>query len=1217
MPRRPNIVQQSAFENNNSCNMAVETEKTNACEDTMLMDTSMNECDSQLREDGLEWTPKMNRSGGGRRKQSKPIRVFMDVDGEQPPGQGLVAPVPDGKENIDGTIPQNCDLVMDVDEPYKDDLCSDTYQTQSALTDHIPSVHEIRAEEEHEPNFPTKYHRLGSELQQGVNLVTGKGDLDEGAPELQHSPQNHEECNSNSDNQGAASADGSKGSRIFHQDAYCELCDREFCNKYFLKTHKANKHGIYDNASSTSSSSPSLTNNVGPPFAPLPRLEELPAMSLPVSLPPKLPKVPSPTLSLPTTTSPASLVPSVTTPSKPVVTSSQGMMPTTPAKPAPDMEDYCEICQKHFCNKYYLKKHKHDVHGIVPENAPSLGNKRGRPSTLGSSLSGSSSSSSSSSTACPPLLLPHNTPITSANLMNGAGAMPGLNSMGNFMFINPFAQPVLIQAQPSLQPNLQPLPAGLVPQPLGGLPQVPHPPTTPDSIKTSLPSSTSPTSVQLPTDPLRALGGQGQEVTCELCRKEFCNKYFLKLHKAHKHGIYYDDVTGMGPVLLPPGLGAASESLSLCGPEPGETTPDGRDKSASRLTPEKKEILSDETCEICHKEFSNRYSLRVHLINAHNVKPHDFDITSISSSISQEIMKVEKLNGGQNLQGTMFGNMIAAKLADRVMCDICNKEVCNKYFLKTHKIKVHGIDPSQLDKERDDRQNVEKQNPLNLSASANMPKPEHIKPETVVRPNDDELLKMGIDPEAYCEICKKEFCSKYFLKTHKLNIHGIKSEYKAATPSPATPEKKPMTTIAPLITPPGNLRQSPVQGPILQIPAPPLLHNENSDNSTESGKWKWKEPVNATRVICDICSKELCNKYFLKTHLLNKHGIYYDIATGQASAPTKIPGIPSRLSSGKVEIKNVNESSVASTGSASDAASLPGTGMDGDKSENSADNVVSAKTWQIPPEGVKEEKTHNGDQAPDEFLKTTDGEFYIQKCDICGMIFGEKVTLQLHMIRDHQGQVTVRAEDSSSQEYRRNLATTLGMSLKRKYQRTVKKKANQRSRLRRFGSSVVAGIGEKVKSAIVNHIQNHQRIKKKYRCAHCQERFFTRGLCQTHIRAEHGHIKAVESAEDSQGSQSKSTTKPLRSRQLVPTNGNHNQNDEEMDTKESPPAPKLPACHAVPSKLSNDSQVIMQSFTLEEKGDDDHFAASVVYLPVFHKISEPISTTFTLTPTKP
>lgn len=30
-------------------------------------------------------------------------------------------------------------------------------------------------------------------------------------------------------------------------------------------------------------------------------------------------------------------------------------------------EDFCELCQKHFCNKYYLRKHKNDVHRIQSE----------------------------------------------------------------------------------------------------------------------------------------------------------------------------------------------------------------------------------------------------------------------------------------------------------------------------------------------------------------------------------------------------------------------------------------------------------------------------------------------------------------------------------------------------------------------------------------------------------------------------------------------------------------------------------------------------------------------------------------------------------------------------------------------------------------------------------------------------------------------------------
>lgn len=38
----------------------------------------------------------------------------------------------------------------------------------------------------------------------------------------------------------------------------------------------------------------------------------------------------------------------------------------------------------------------------------------------------------------------------------------------------------------------------------------------------------------------------------------------------------------------------------------------------------------------------------------------------------------------------------------------------------------------------------------------------------------DRLQQMGvINAEAFCEICCKEFCNKYFLRTHKMNKHRI------------------------------------------------------------------------------------------------------------------------------------------------------------------------------------------------------------------------------------------------------------------------------------------------------------------------------------------------------------------------------------------------------------------------------------------------------------
>lgn len=64
-----------------------------------------------------------------------------------------------------------------------------------------------------------------------------------------------------------------QGVRIFNLEAYCELCNKEFCNKYFLKTHKANKHGIYSVESivSTPYGGPFLSPSLNSPI-PLPHM---------------------------------------------------------------------------------------------------------------------------------------------------------------------------------------------------------------------------------------------------------------------------------------------------------------------------------------------------------------------------------------------------------------------------------------------------------------------------------------------------------------------------------------------------------------------------------------------------------------------------------------------------------------------------------------------------------------------------------------------------------------------------------------------------------------------------------------------------------------------------------------------------------------------------------------------------------------------------------
>lgn len=42
----------------------------------------------------------------------------------------------------------------------------------------------------------------------------------------------------------AMSVIGESNSAAADMSAYCEICDKQLCNRYFLKTHKLKKHGI-------------------------------------------------------------------------------------------------------------------------------------------------------------------------------------------------------------------------------------------------------------------------------------------------------------------------------------------------------------------------------------------------------------------------------------------------------------------------------------------------------------------------------------------------------------------------------------------------------------------------------------------------------------------------------------------------------------------------------------------------------------------------------------------------------------------------------------------------------------------------------------------------------------------------------------------------------------------------------------------------------------
>ena len=67
---------------------------------------------------------------------------------------------------------------------------------------------------------------------------------------------------------------------------------------------------------------------------------------------------------------------------------------------------------------------------------------------------------------------------------------------------------------------------------------------------------------------------------------------------------------------------------------------------------------------------------------------HPNEKKSKSSSVDTSSQLAQKIVASQTPHtsyGIVNDSYFCAKMADRVVCEICNKQVCNKYFLKTHK----------------------------------------------------------------------------------------------------------------------------------------------------------------------------------------------------------------------------------------------------------------------------------------------------------------------------------------------------------------------------------------------------------------------------------------------------------------------------------------------------------------------------------------------------
>lgn len=543
--------------------------------------------------------------------------------------------------------------------------------------------------------------------------------------------------------------DGSQRSnmpRIFNPEAYCELCNKEFCNKYFLKTHKANKHGIYEPPASNSDLTPVNLSQMQ--ISQILFQQQQQQTQQQQEQQQQLPLLQN--QQQPAQDAQKSVV-------EPIV--------------------YCDVCFKKFNSIFAMRKHKVKVHDQKMDD-------NGHEEVI--------------------------------KLPEG------------------FREDYSVEQED----------VSFTPQPRR---------MSPVSIQQARDANFS-------VDKLRHLGVINPEAFCELCGKEYCNKYFLRTHKFKRHGIIPppDELKEDRPVwhtiqTSPLNLIMGDPQLSKDNIKEELKEKGGSDEanvSPKNVNQNDSEAISVDlqklqsmilqlndlnaqqavSCNICNKELENHYLLHTHMLAEHTLENNNQNMSDVEACrhcekefpnaflLKQHISEVHR-DLSPHREGfvtperpTMGANMTQLSNERRASytitptssyCEICNKELCNKYFMKTHMQRMHGI---------------EIENGAQIGG-------------------------------VVCNICNKELCSKYFLRVHKHNTHGIVDD---GSPLPQSRSQSNDSLDG----------ESFVASNSVALPDSLLKPGEVSDNRYFSHFTE----------VCSLCNRRFRSTKWLKAHLMSDHG---------------------------------------------------------------------------------------------------------------------------------------------------------------------------------------------------------------------------------------------------------------------------------------------------------------------------------------------------------
>lgn len=469
-----------------------------------------------------------------------------------------------------------------------------------------------------------------------------------------------------------------------------------------------------------------------------------------------------------------------------------------------------------------------------------------------------------------------------------------------------------------------------------------------------------------------------------------------------------------------------------------------------------------------------------------------------------------------------------------------------------------------------------------------------------------------------CDICQKELCSKYFLKVHKQNTHGIYEE-------PAQPKEPRGSSAAAAAAQHAHQQQDTHdrEPPAAQVPPPYLDPNDTNnryfshytevcplcERRFKSIKWLKTHMINdhsdlvALRQnevnqavlndlgrLCVLCGQSFQDRVALQIHLVKDHRH----APGELDQSAHAFGKQRQQQSPSVAPTDLSMAAVAllapeqlrqarpapqTTPPRVNGSTSPKTQDPAQSSLKSLQGVNGSAIQRSKPQLFKDKLRHLSHTGKRPFMKHN-------RCSYCAY-----ETPWLSNLYAHEKRHMKLAADGD----------------KKFVCRICHRAYRYNHSLQRHMLSHRGGAGC---SQTVDDAPGGSKVKR-YRCSKCNKRFRARELCLEHIRLDHGRDgRRVRCGQCNFVARNVAQYKVHINKQ----HGGQDVAGDDRNTPTEPSSPPLPVVYAKPKGTYSFQPFLITQIESEAGPKKDSFVSSIVYLPVATKLLQPATVTFQLTP---